>query len=363
MALDDLFRTYATKTLGARPFDPREDEQEELAFAASLNSFRQLHAGDWGGVNASGQSLMVAVGYIEAMTPNAFAEASEAVHFIGMHDALLVTMMDLALFAFTQSGLFPTIGDAASEASPPPRHGGVPGLYLLEMTLRGETVEPDLARHRVPQCADRHVAAVYLAMHMARFVWEHELAHCRLGHAAFLKRHGNGARLTEAPDGTALVKRASPTAADDLSRSLLHAFELEADAEALRACLAVQLSDAENIPGIRALDPGLRIQMAIFAAYLMTWLFEAYGRHAETASAKTHPEPLTRLASLMATTRSILGGVEGFEDFHKGVLDQVETLIDALGVDTAVRPSRVPAGDGRVDTRELLAPFQYAPVS
>lgn len=362
MAQDEMFRRYATETLGARPFEPREDEQSELAFAASLNSFRRLYAGGWGGVNASGQPLAVTAGYIEAMTPNAFAEAGDGFHFIGMHDALLVTMMDLALFAFTQSRLFPTVGDAASEASPAPQHGGVPGLYLLELTLRGEAVEPDLARHRVPQDADRHVAAVYLAMHMARFVWEHELAHCRLGHAAFLKDRGGRARLTEAPESIDLVKR-RPQLGGELSRSLLHAFELEADAEALKACLILQLRDEENIPGIRGHDPGLRIQMAIFAAYLMTWLFEAYGRHSAVASSSTHPEPLTRLASLMSTTHSILGEADGFDEFHQGILDQVDALIDALSVDTAVRPSLGVPGGERLDTASLLAAYRYAPIS
>lgn len=362
--MDDLFLRHVTDRLGKRVFSPREDAPEELAFAASLNSFRSLRDAGWAeGVNAAGQKLQVVAGYVEAMTPNAFAEAGDGVHFVGMHDALLVTMMDLALFAFTQRDLFPTIGAAEAEDSPRPGHGGVPGLYLLQLTLAGGSIETERDKHRVPKDADRHIMAVYLAMHMARFVWEHELAHCRLGHADFLNRHGAVPRLTETADTLSLVQRATPFVPGRSNGDVLHAFELEADAEALQRCLAIQLNDAENIPGIRAHDPGLRIQMAIVASYLMTWLFEAYARHNETSVGGSHPEPLTRLATLMSTTQSVLGTLDGYAAFHQGIIDQVEGLILALGAETRVRPALVPMAQPAQGFDALLAPYRYQAIS
>lgn len=353
------FNRYAVERLRSTPFMPDADAAEEMAFAASLASFQKLHERDWGETNARGQALVVDAGYLESMTPNAFADVHDDRHFIGMHQALLVTIMDLALFAFTQSALFPTVGEAESEASPSPAHGGVPGLYLLELTLRGENVEAELAKHRVPQDADRHVMAVYLAMLMARFVWEHELAHCQLGHVLFLQTEGQGAHLSEAAFGPDLVARRSSRLSSVELSAIRHAFELEADAAALRNCIAIQLENIENIPGIRALDPGLRIQMSVFGAYLMTWLFEAYGRHAAIEGDASHPEPMMRLASLQRTTRTLLGTLDGFDAFHRGIVDQFETLIDALGVETQVRPSLNTTGSTVTATVDLLAAFRF----
>lgn len=362
--MDDLFLRHVTDRLGKRVFSPREDAPEELAFAASLNSFRSLRDAGWaGGVNAAGHKLRVVAGYVEEMTPNAFAEAGDGVHFVGMHDALLVTMMDLALFAFTQRNLFPTIGAAEAEDSPRPGHGGVPGLYLLQLTLAIGTVETDRDKHRVPKDADRHIMAVYLAMHMARFVWEHELAHCRLGHADFLKRHGAIPMLSETSDTLSLVQRATSFVPGRSNADVLHAFELEADAEALQRCLAIQLNDAENIPGIREHDPGLRIQMVIVAAYLMTWLFEAYARHNDTPVSGSHPAPLTRLATLMSKTQRLLGTLDGYAAFHQGIIDQVEGLILALGVETRARPALVPMTQPAQGFDALLAAYRYQAVS
>lgn len=359
MSETDRFLHYAVDRLGMTPFRPDFDAPAEMAFAASLSSFEALHRASWGAANANGQTLVVEAGYLESMVPNAFADLHGDHHFIGMHQALLVTIMDLVLFAFTQRALFPSIGDAADEDSPAPMNGGVPGLYLLELTLGGGTVDADRARHRIPKDADRHIMAVYLAMLMTRFVWEHELAHCELGHVQFLKAEGHGAYLTEAPFGTELVaQRPSRVSSAELS-AIRHAFELEADAVALRRCIAVQIQNMENIPGIAALDPGLRIQMTLFGSYLMTWLFEAYGRHAAIKGGASHPEPMMRLACLQAETAAVLGGLDGFEAFHAGVLRQLETLLDALGVATALRPALFAPVPQRLDTEPLLAPYRF----
>src|SRR5690606_31815252 len=116
-------------------------------------------------------------GYIDRMTPNAVADYYGARHFIAMHQALLVTMTEFALFVFTQREIFPSVGEAAAEDSPSLTGDQAPGVLLLERTLLHRSIEISADQRRVPKGAERHVAAVYMALLMARFVWMHEMAH------------------------------------------------------------------------------------------------------------------------------------------------------------------------------------------
>ncbi|MBB3983671.1 hypothetical protein GGR44_003368 [Sphingobium fontiphilum] len=193
------FEHYAGDRLESVPFTPDFNNPAEQAFAASFDSFAALLRAGVLDVGGDPRSAIVP-GFIEKMTPNAFADHVDGVHYIAMHQALLVTMMDFALFAFTQSAFLPMIGDAAGEDSPSPVDGEAPGLFLLDRTLTGGTIRADADRHRVPKDAERHIMAVYLAMLMTRFVWLHELAHCRLGHVIALQQSGLSARLYEVPD-------------------------------------------------------------------------------------------------------------------------------------------------------------------
>lgn len=193
------FEHYAGDRLESVPFTPDFNNPAEQAFAASFDSFAALLRAGVLDVGGDPRSAIVP-GFIEKMTSNAFADHVDGVHYIAMHQALLVTMMDFALFAFTQSAFLPMIGDAAGEDSPPPFGGEAPGLFLLDRTLAGGTITPDADHHRVPKDAERHIMTVYLAMLMTRFVWLHELAHCRLGHVIALQQSGLGARLYEVPD-------------------------------------------------------------------------------------------------------------------------------------------------------------------
>lgn len=324
------FNSYVRDHLGGTAFAPDFDNPAERTFAAALDSFAaflQADALDMGGDDRP----IILPGFIEKMTPGAFADHVDGIHYIAMHQALLVTMMDFALYAFTQSAFLPMVGKAALEDSPPPMSGEAPGLFLLDRTLAGGTITPDADRHRVPKDAERHVMAVYLAMLMTRFVWLHELAHCRLGHVLRLQQDGSGARLQEVPERAELVGfRRSPDDAAQ-ARDLRHAMELEAAAAALRECIRLQFAGLENLPGIAAMDLPLRLALTILAAYLMTWLFEEYGRHMDTGNAASHPMPRDRLAHLVTLVNDDYGRtIDGFDGLHTETKAQFDILAKAL---------------------------------
>lgn len=323
------FDEYTRTRLKAQPFTPDFDNPAEQAFAAALNSFAAFLQADALDVGGHDRPIVVP-GFIEKMTPGAFADHVDGTHYIAMHQALLVTMMDFALYAFTQSAFLPMVGDATLEDSPPPMSGEAPGLFLLDRTLAGGAITPDADRHRVPKDAERHIMAVYLAMLMTRFVWLHELAHCRLGHVLRLQQDGSGARLQEVPERAELVGLRKPP--DDAEgRDLRHAMELEADAAALHECIRLQFAGLENLPGIAAMDLPLRLALNILAAYLMTWLFEEYGRYMDTANAASHPMPRDRLAHLVALIEAEHGStINGFGTLYDEIRSQFNILADAL---------------------------------
>lgn len=329
MSENAAFALYARMALDAEPFAPDFDNPAEQAFAAAFDSFAALLRAD--ALDIENDVHAIVPGFIEKMTPNAFADHVDGIHYIAMHQALLVTMMDFALFAFTQSAFLPIVGHAAGEDSPPPANGEAPGLFLLNRTLAGRTIAADTDEHRVPKDTRRHIMAVYLAMLMTRFVWLHELAHCRLGHVITLQKGGLGARLYEVPDPLEVVGFRSPSDSGTKARDLRHAMELEADAASLRECIRLQFAGLENLPGIAAMELPLRLALTILAAYLMTWLFEEYGRHMETANATSHPTPRDRLARLIALVNDEYGGkVDGFAALHNEIKAQFNALLSSL---------------------------------
>lgn len=322
-----MFRRYVTQRLGATEFAPDERKFEDQAFATSLASFEMLAGGTKAMVTPRGDAFDFRCGYVDTNELNAFADIHNGTHIIGMHHALLVTIVEFALFVFTQADQFPEIGDANGEDSPYPNFGAAPGIFLLDKTLRGEPVVADTDRHRVPKCADRHVAAIYLAMHMVRFVWFHELAHCVNGHVLFLKSLDIDVALNEVPDPSMLVGLKKAGIAETDMRRILHALELAADRDAMRAACNVQLAGGENIEGIAALSPATRLTMCLFGAYLMTWLFDEYQRFAHSVHDLTHPFPKDRLANLVRFTRSEFADVsDELAGLHDGVCARFNRL-------------------------------------
>jgi hypothetical protein len=290
--------------LDAVAFEPDFERPDERVFAASLASFRDLAKGWIGRRNAMGAGLEIEVGFIDRMTPNALADYHDGRHMIVMHQALMATIVDLCLFLFTQACLFPNIGDAKGELSPRYHGADVPGLFLLRKTIAGGMIDPAVDHARVPRDAERHVAAIYMAVIMSRYVWLHELAHCTQGHVLLLKAQDAGASYNEvvAPfDLVGIKSRGSQTFGHDLRRSL----ELEADATALDELIAVQFDGTENIPGLLAYDDDTRTMMALLGATLITWLFEEYQAFMGAQHGLTHPRPASRLRHMIHHLRAM----------------------------------------------------------
>ena len=205
------FATYAGTHRDAVAFAPNFDRADEQVFAASLNSFRELVSSVGGARNEDGLTLTIEAGFL-----------------------------DLSLYLFTQSALFSNIGNAAAEDSPRYAGGDVPGLYLLKMTMAGGVVDPATDYARVPKDAERHIAAVYMAILMARGVWFHELAHCTNGHVLFLLSLGQSAGVNEVAAPFDLVGFKTTTKQAHDHRALRHALELDADVTALLSLIDVQ---------------------------------------------------------------------------------------------------------------------------
>jgi hypothetical protein len=359
--LTTSFADYAARRMNATPFLPNPDHPEEQIYAAALTSFEKLAASANGLTNARGERFDLSCGYIEEMTPNAFADHWSGAHVIGMHQALLATIVEFALFVFTQSHLFPQIGDAAGEDSPAPAFGDAPGVFLLDKTLRAQSVVGDTDRHRVPKDADRHIAAIYLALIMTRFVWFHELAHCTRGHVLFLKDMGSTALLHELPESLSLVgfKPASPETAE--RQRVHHALEHEADAAALNDLCRLQLEGLENITGIQAYDLATRLEMSILGAYLMTALFDTYQRFGDSLHDATHPYPADRLRRLVGFVSSTIAPqIDGFDDFHAGLGDRFNRLTAVIPamhwIDSGLTDT---SGGAGIDLDATLAPFRF----
>lgn len=320
------FATYAREVLDAVAFEPDFERPDEQVFASSLASFRDLANGWIGRCNAMGARLDIEAGFIERMTPNALADHHHGRHMIVMHQALMATIVDLCLFLFTQSCVFPTIGDAKRELSPRYHGADVPGLFLLRKTIAGGMIDPAVDHARVPRDAERHIAAIYMAVMMSRYVWLHELAHCTQGHVLLLKAHDAGAPFNEVASPLDLVgikPHGTHSSENDLRRSL----ELEADATALTELSAVQIDDRENIPGLIAYDDDTRMMMALLGATLMTWLFEEYQSFMDAQHGLTHPTPASRLRHMIQHMRA-MGSNSG--QHVDAVIRQLATLGECL---------------------------------
>lgn len=295
---DGTFARFAGERLGASAFMPDMAQEQERIFAASLASFRAHTAWTGQARREDGARFNLLSGFIERMTPNALADADGAHHVIVMHQALLATIVEFALFAFTQSAVFPEIGNAAGEASPAPSDGRAPGLLLLERTITGRRVKPQAHGHRVPKDAERHVAAICLALIMGRFVWLHELSHCMDGHVAYARAHGLASRLYEMPEPSMNLVGFARGMEVDAALVAMRALEFEADESALTASCRIQLQGLENIEVIQRLDLPTRLGMTLFGAFAMTWLFEEYQGFMRIQGGMTHPYPRARLTNL-----------------------------------------------------------------
>lgn len=345
------FAHFAKQRYDAEAFEPNFEKADEQVFAASLESFRALTQSNTPMTNSLGQMFQLKAGYLEKMIPNAFAGFFDGGHYIGMHQALMVTIIDLCLFLFTQDDIFPHIGNADQELRPSFGQEDAPGLYLLKMTMAGETVEPNTDHIRVPQCADRHVAAVYMAILMSRYVWFHEMAHCTNGHVLLLQNQKYGAGVHEVE----LVELKKLRQNKKNIQSLRHAMEFDADQTALINIIRVQLEGRENIPGLLGYDDLTRMQMTILGVYLMTWLFEEYQRFANSRHGLSHPHPKLRLNNITSSARASIPELAPIAKQTRSIFNRLSNRLPGL---TAIEDR----SSALFDLEELnsqLEPFRF----
>lgn len=323
------FARYAREVLDAVAFEPSYERDDEQIFAASLASVRGLVKA-WSGLhNTAGLPLDVEAGFIERMTPNAFADIYGERHFIVMHQALMATIVELCLYLFAQANQFPNVGNATDEISPSYAGDDAPGLYLLRMTLGGGHVDPQRDHPRVPRDAERHIAAVYMSILLARFVWLHELAHCANGHVGFLKSQFGEGLFNEVAEPIGLVGMKSTSERERL-RAQRHALEFDADRTALEWLITVQLEEHENVPGLLAYDGITRLHMALLGAYLMTWLFDEYQSFMDARHGLTHPAPHQRLHNLAASLRAFAPEMMPIEADVRAAFDRLSGRLPNL---------------------------------
>ncbi|PTS76549.1 hypothetical protein DBR17_14555 [Sphingomonas sp. HMWF008] len=351
-----LFSDFVQRRHQAKIFEPDPAKPDEQIFAVSQASFRNLIGKADMFRNASGDHLRVQAGFVERLTPDAFADFDDGVHYVMMHQALLATIIEFAVFLFTQSVVMPDIGKAHDEASPVLGLDQPPGLQALRITIEAASIDPAQDRVRIPHCEERHRAAIYMGLLMSRFVWFHELAHCINGHVLFMRNQRLSGSLISAAAALGLVTLKNPKRSAEDQRRLRHILETDADLTALDWLLRIQNGDAENIQGLLAYDAAQRFKMTIIGTYMMTWLFEEYQRFADQTDDLTHPAPRARLAALTGMMReaathpsvnSAMGEIEetlikletqlpGFQFVSE--IDAV--MIDDPALDAALEPYR-----------------------
>jgi len=327
------FRRFAIRELqrpgldlAAGPTDPAQD-----ILKLSLLSVRDFMARGFHTRRADGTAFEVFPGYVDSLTPNAFAAIEDGVHLCGLHVGLAASCLEFALFCLAQPILFPEIGDAASEAAPASVCGYPPGFWTREA---GAGLDPDhfvrSIQPLVPRDPDRYQTALLLTVLMTRFIWFHELYHGLNGHIGYAAAEHQALFLHErdlaAPTGI-------PTAE-------LRRLEMDADKSALFAVCQVQVRDGENVEGIARWPLAFRLQLGLFGAYALVWMIEEYGRRnpdGMPVDRSSHPIPYHRLHGLIRMVASnIAPQVRDMRDIHNAVLSGMDAL-------TALLPS-FPAG-------------------
>ena len=164
---------------------------------------------------------------------------------------------------------------------------------------------------------------------MARFAWLHELAHAFNGHVDFVRREKMALRLCELPDPihqppASLIKRFSAEQRR-ANAQMFQWLEFDADRSALWGSVQMQLHEHENIQSIIDLAPITRMKLTLFGCYAMPWLFDQFQSYMQTKNETSHPEPLTRLASLLGVVRDrLLTDIPELAPLNRKVLDEFD---------------------------------------
>jgi len=306
--LDDYF----TRELKRDRYTPSLSEEGE-----DWSVFRTSLLSCWDHLGAitprgrqDGRTFHMAAGFVDIVSPSAFATASEETHLIGMHTGLVGAMLEMSLYLYSQASLFPEVGNAAKERSPPlPPHSPLSFLITGLVRVADERRLRQLSDRITPQDGTRYLHAQLMTLLLLRFTWYHEFYHCVNGHVGLVKDAGIASALCEVGDdlhGTYKAAKEPPIPKLTVQQ-ISHCLEMDADRSALWASAKLQLAGDENIRGLDRLDLRLRMKMVMFSAFLITHFFSESNRRARTPS-PFHPSAEIRLHNLVRTIASHLTG-------------------------------------------------------
>lgn len=368
----EKFQHFAESRVGASAFRTDADSDTSHVFHSSLESSIQRFEWTKGATNKAGEKFDIAAGFVDIFSPNAFAERFDNTHYIGMHTALFVSINEFALFCFAQSDFFPDLGNPSEEVSPKPWDDRVPGLWLIDYTAKGGHVNNDHSSALIPRDPTRYHFSQYLSFLMCRFVWLHELAHCFNGHVDYVQNRNICLRLNEIPDASLVGPKCGETS-ETANATTLQCLEFDADQSALWGGVQIQLGRLENIEGIAKLPQSVRLKLALFGSYAMTWLFEQYQIYMRSEDEHSHPEPLQRLQFLFRTVReNLLSQHPELADLNSdalGQFDHIRSRIPNLYATDKLREMFNAAADHnppsdieqrRLQVLEELKNFQYS---
>ena len=329
----EAIKIFARMRLGTEVFLPQPDDPEGRIFYASLESTIEQFRWTSKGVNLSGAPFELHIGFLETFSPNALADRYEGKFYLGVHVALFVAINEFAMFCFAQKEFFTDLGDPTKESSPKPWDNRLPGIWLIDHTLHGGHVADEHSRRLIPSDPRRYACSQLLALLMARFIWLHELSHCFNGHVELVQDLSIALRLNEMPESLTLAgkSKSSTRSLTNEERDILRCLELDADESAFFANCAVQMRDMENIEGIRELEPGVALRLAIFASYAMVWMFDAFQDYAKSSLGDTHPTPSLRLQNLIQTAKNrLFSASETFQETHRRALKEFDPISQAI---------------------------------
>jgi hypothetical protein len=290
------FETYARQSLGfdCLAWDKKYDGIENL----SMRSFIRLH--EKFPILKSERypsGLSIAPGITVDDEPNAFAARNGEHHFVGVSSSLAKKIVHYADLCFCQPFIYQG------------KYGSGQFLVtILEQVQRRDELEEfrmiseDLPE--LPEDPERRRLSLYVSCVMFRFVLLHEFAHCFLGHIDYLTENKKlrNSRIYELD----LTQRSSGQG--KIEPSLLHYLEQEADISALDSCLRIELSGECDFDTFsKGIPEDQRIELILFAAYLMLWLLASTRPKNADAGFKSHPVPSMRLRYLYQWASATLG--------------------------------------------------------
>lgn len=308
---------------------PDRKPTDDVLFEFSLSGARTLIADRFGLEREDGRAFRAYPFLVSRPSANAFAAEDAGLQLCGVEVGLCTAAFEIGMFVFSQSSLFREIGDPDAEASPTLPDGSQLAFWTADRLRRRGTADgPPIGQEFIPRDPQRQVASQILTQLQLRFVWLHELYHGVNGHTGLLASLRPAAVLNDMPDeGAVGLVEIEPAEAAEGEERLRHAMEYDADRSAFWMLLRLQQADLEAIPELLARPKAFRLKLTIFAAVMMTFVFDQAARRQARRSGATHPKAQHRLVDLVRTLAShLLEPPEEMKQAFLAVLAEMNAL-------------------------------------